>query len=559
MVSTNGAASPPSSTSSESAAQKKTHGTQDPPAKSSSTWFSPSQSQSEPHSKQTTKVQESQSTPVAEKNSSSVLGSTWGAGDSFWGSYFSTPSGPPEEGGGKTGEERVSGKKKSSSEEVKDTPKSTSAGKSAVTRKLKSPASSASATKSENSEQKMAMDSPRLASTPKSSSTPLPQSREKKTTSESSTDLARSKSNHSTTPKTSAKPQQTGKPSKKSSKEGTAETSDVSKSLKTKKPTTKDHTGRSIATIPPSSTRESVAASVVEATDNGDGHPGTQVSVSGSVPPEAEHKSSLVVQHKQVESTGHLHVAAEVPVSHHDQQKREDSVISTSKDSSQQHSQPSSTSYYSNDTDQSKQAQVQVHLSSQANRTNSHLALRHSIPRDECSSETKQVPVELNLSSESKEFQKTVSGDGDSILEPVSNEQAGQTGISVQERTAVESEKDVTAKVTEKNDPSLREIQTSPPGTIELTHTAEREGEGTGPQVRSKGKKEEGERKREVNDGLAQGDSHSEKEQQMRKDEAREIEQEQKLPADVERLKKVNGSSVCTCTLHMYTAHVHLQ
>ena len=161
-MSTTASVSRPSSTSTESTAPLMTHGAPEPPLKSSpfSTWFSPSQSE---RGKQPDKAQNDGSTPAAEKHSS-VLGSTWGAGDSFWGSYFSTP-GASDQGGGEGG-----GKGRGQA-----APTPTSMMRDAGNRKVKSPSSA----KPENRDRRKKATSLGLNSPPQSSSTPLPQSREK--------------------------------------------------------------------------------------------------------------------------------------------------------------------------------------------------------------------------------------------------------------------------------------------------------------------------------------------------------------------------------------------
>ena len=163
-MSTTASVSRPSSTSTDSTAPLKTHGAPEPPSKSSpfSTWFSPSHSE---RGKQPDKAQNDGSTPTAEKHSS-VLGSTWGAGDSFWGSYFSTP-GASDQGGGEGG---VKGRGQAA-------PTPTSMVRDAANRKVKSPSSA----KPENRDRRKKATSLGLNSPPQSSSTPLPQSREKTT------------------------------------------------------------------------------------------------------------------------------------------------------------------------------------------------------------------------------------------------------------------------------------------------------------------------------------------------------------------------------------------
>lgn len=203
--------SPPATTTSDTVASTKTHGTPNQPSVKSSplsTWFSPSQSTD--RSKQPTNASGDKSTPEAEKSSSSVFGSTWGGGDSFWRSYLGTPSTSDQGGRGGGG-----GEKKTDADSVKDPPKPTSMHRGVGSRKMKSSASSA--VKSESGDKRKTATSPSINSPPKSSSTPLPQARAKSsTTTDKSFTPASSKPaikppEHSTTPKTSLKSQQSKK------------------------------------------------------------------------------------------------------------------------------------------------------------------------------------------------------------------------------------------------------------------------------------------------------------------------------------------------------------
>ena len=172
-VSTSSAASPPSTTSNEAASSIKIHTTPDPLAKSTdtlSTWFSPSRTE---QIQQPEKAHSDKSTPATDKSgSSNMFGSTWGAGDSFWGSYFGSPGSSEQGLGG-----GASKTKSSSSEAVKEAPKSTSMARASGSKRSKSQTSS---NKTQGSEHRKKATSPRLNSPPKSSSTPLSRLREEK-------------------------------------------------------------------------------------------------------------------------------------------------------------------------------------------------------------------------------------------------------------------------------------------------------------------------------------------------------------------------------------------
>lgn len=208
-MSTSASVSPPTSTTRDAVATSKAHGTPIPPSVKSSplsTWFSPSQSAD--RSKQSTNASDVKSTPEAEKSSSSAFGSTWGGGDSFWGSYFGSPSTSDQgvKGGGGGG----GGEGQANCESVKEAPRPTSMSRGTGTRKMKSSASPA--VKSESDGKRKTVTSPSISSPPKASSTPLTQVRAKSgATTDSSSTSASSKPvtrpEHSSTPKTSLKAQ----------------------------------------------------------------------------------------------------------------------------------------------------------------------------------------------------------------------------------------------------------------------------------------------------------------------------------------------------------------
>ena len=218
------------------------------------------------------------STPVAEKSgSSSVFGSTWGASDSFWGSYFTSPGSSSDQGGG-------GGKGKSDSGEgVKEAPKPSSMARGAGARRLKSQTSSSNRTQS--SEQRKKVTSPRLTSPPKSSSTPLPQPKEKEkgSTSESTGVESSSRTESGTgsspkpeqvvaTPKNSSKSQSISKTLMKASEgeKGEASSPEGGEEIKAKKPG--DQNWKSRATpdrSEPVKDSNNAATAILEATDSG--------------------------------------------------------------------------------------------------------------------------------------------------------------------------------------------------------------------------------------------------------------------------------------------------
>ena len=275
-ISTSATVSPPSSTTGEAAPSIKTYSTPDPPAKSTnplSTWFSPSQAK---QSRQPKSPQGNKSTPVTEKSgSSTVFGSTWGASDSFWGSYFGSPGSSDQGGAGGGGKDKSSG-----GEGIKEAPKPASMARGVGARKLKSQTSSSN--KTQSSEQRKKVTSPRLTSPPKSSSTPLPQPKEKEKSSTSegmsiekssgmASDTTSSKPEQNVaTPKSSSKSQSTGKTLVKASEgeEGEAGSSEGGTEVKAKKPNNENL--KSIATPEPSEHLKDLKdAAVLEATDTG--------------------------------------------------------------------------------------------------------------------------------------------------------------------------------------------------------------------------------------------------------------------------------------------------
>ena len=277
VVSTSASVSPPSSTSSEVAPSIKSQSTPDPPAKSGnplSTWFSPSQAE---QNRQSKAAQGNKSTTsIAEKSgSSSMFGSTWGASDSFWGSYFGSPGSSDQGGAGGEGKDKCS----SSGEGAKEAPKPTSMARGVGARKLKSQISSSN--KTQSNEQRKKMTSPRLTSPPKSSSTPLPQPKEKEKSEdtrlenssgmESASSLSKPEQNVAT-PKSSSKPQSTGKTLVKASESEKGEVGSPKSDteVKAKKPNSQN-LKKSRATPEPSEAIKNLKddAAILEATDTG--------------------------------------------------------------------------------------------------------------------------------------------------------------------------------------------------------------------------------------------------------------------------------------------------
>ena len=520
VVSTKAAVSPPSSTSSDSVALNQAQGSPDSPQKSSSlsTWFSPSQS--EPRDKQDKKSQGDQSTPVAEKSSSSAFGSTWGAGDSFWGSYLATP----DQGGGEGGGGAKKKKSGSSDEVKKETPKSTPAARSAGTRKSK-PSASSSLAKSESSDQRKKVGSLMLSSPPQSSSTPLASTREKRESSEttSTTPAAKrptSKSSQlsSSTPKSSQNQNKSKKKEKEEDSSKIVNPSERGAKIKTK---SVDGGGLRLG----KSEREGGG---VEATDDSDGV---------AVVPVVELKSTVTAPAKSG-VTGSLSTArTKDNTSAPSPPPPKNSKTNDIEIKNQNSSQVSPTSH--NTTPKGNTTHAHTHVQSPSQPSNSKnnspqtqqcgLQVSDSTDMKQATMEQKTVPVkELKSDTESGTNLETKSNFTVDVDKDVT------CASSLVKEKQEEKERGVSLKTTEKKEPSLLDIET-PPSTSGPVVTQEVTSEGDS----VKSGKGEGGRSELVRGSEHRGESVTSKEEE--KDGGSQPQQQQQTDnPDVETLRKVH-------------------
>ena len=459
VVSSSASVSPPSSTSNEAAPSIKTHSTPDHPSKSTnplSTWFSPSQTENRP-SKTT---QGNKSTPVTEKSgSSSMFGSTWGASDSFWGSYFASP-GSSAQGGGRG---------------VKEAPKPTSMARGVGARRLKSQTSSSN--KTQSSEQRKKVTSPRLTSPPKSSSTPLPQPKEKEKSSISESTRVESSSNIEsgtssslkpeqvvTTPKNSSKSQSISKTLVKSSEaeEGEAGSSEGGTEVKAKKPSDQSLKSRTTCTPDLSEpVKDSNDAAILETTD------------SGSTA--AENNALTVVEQTalmQEERNKQLD-GSSPPLSTEDSKTGD--VELTRKSSSPES--PSSPTAAANSIVEEGTAQVP----SQTDNSDRHSAMHRDAQHD--STDTQQTAVKQMPLTDQKLETKLES---DSNLESKPRE---QDKMITNEQSHTEN-KELHTKATETKDSAVHQLQT--PSSDRQTNEPERDQGPSSVAVQDKGEGERG-------------------------------------------------------------------
>ena len=499
VVSTTASVSPPSSTASETTnTSTKTQSTPDPPAKSSSlsTWFSPSQSEPSKQSKRETQGTSS-ATPVAEKSSSSVLGSTWGAGDSFWGSYFGTPSTSNSEGGSDV-------KKKGSGDQVKpvkEAPKTTSMTRGAGARKSKSPVSPS--TKPGNSEQRKKVASPKLSSPPTSTSTPLHHPRDKSNpvgrTIASSTPSSRPR--HTTTPRTSLNSQQPSKVlTKVDETAAEADSSGGEPGMSEVKARKLDKQGSTTSAMSGVMVQEDTGE---EATDDASTAAG-----NGDTPVVIEQNMS---SHREVSG------------------KQPDAVRTVTSDDSKAEGAGSAKDNSLSDISPPQQSTVvgnSSQTSLQSKNTGSHLPTRNGAQED--STETKQAAVEQKVLA--KPTLETNQG-SDPVSEPSKQDKQITGGLS--EQPHGESKEEPSVKVSQKSDSLLHQVQTP---SDQQTQALRRN------QDQSSAEMEVGKGERRL---LVSEQSTSPKE---------EAGEDGHQHTDIDRLRKVNGVSsvVCVC---MYTVH----
>ena len=540
MVSTKAAVSPPSSTSSDSVALNQAQGSPDSPQKSSSlsTWFSPSQS--EPRDKQDKKSQGNQSTPVAEKSSSSTFGSTWGAGDSFWGSSLATP----DQGGGEGGGGAKKKKSGSNDEVKKETPKTTPAARSVGTRKSK-PSASSNLSKSESSDQRKKVGSLMLSSPPQSSSTPLALSREKRESSEttSTTPAAKrpaSKSSQlsSSTPKSS---QNLNKSTKKEKEEDSSKLVNPSQG------------GAEIKTKSVDGGRLRLGKTEregggVEATDDSDG-----VAVVSKPVPVVELKSTVTAPAKSgVTGSGGTSTARSKDDTSAPSPPPKHSKTNDIEIKNQNSSQVSPTSHNTTPKGNTAHAPAHPHVQAPSQPSNSKnnspqtqqcgLQVSDSTDVKQATMEQKTVPVkELKSDKESGTNLETKSNLTVDVDKDV------MCASSLVKEKQEEKERGVSLKTTEKKEPSLLDVET-PPSTSGPVVTQEVE-KTEGDSVKSG--KGEGGRKELVRGSEHKGESVTSKEEE--KDGGSQPQQQQQTDnLDVEMLRKVSVE------LHMYIWNIVL-
>ena len=529
VVSTSASVSPPSTTSSETAPSITTHSTPDPPAKSMnplSTWFSPSQQAEQ--GRKSNKTQDNTSTPVAEKSS---FGSTWGAGDSFWGSYFGSPSTTDQGGGGSM--------VKSSGEGRKEAPKSTSMARGVGARKSKSQATSSN--KTQSGEQREKVTSPRLTSPPRSSSTPLPQSKEKEksiatestivvssSTLDSGTTIknssamdsgasSSSRPRQTATPKSSLKSQSTGKALVKASDGEEASSSESDAKVKAKKPSNQNL--KSKATPDLSEPVKDSKDVVMEATDDG------SKALENNALPVVEQTASTQKETNKQPNAGNPPLSVE-------DSKTNDAELTRKNSSPESQSSPTATVHSTVEKDTTQ-------VPSQTENTDNHSVVHHETQND--STNTQQVTIEYNPLTD----QKLKTKPGTDLNSESKSTKQEKSGIPVKVHT--ENKEELDAKLTETQDSTtVHQIQT--PGD---QRPLEQEGDQNSSVVEVHGEEEREKRQPVV------GGQEDDRRSTSTKEDTTVIEALQH--SDIDRLKKVSRIK-CTCTtyncMYMYMYHV---
>ena len=318
-------------------------------------------------------------------------------------------------------------------------------------RRLKSQTSSSN--KTQSSEQRKRVTSPRLTSPPKSSSTPLPQPKEKEksTSVENSSDLEPGTSSIPkqpeqavATPRNSSKSQSVSKTLLKASEGGEGEVTSseggAEVRVKAKKPSNQSLKSRATPDLSePVNDSSHAAAAVLEATDSG-------ITAAQTIAPLTVVEQTALMQ----EETDKMPDTSSRPLSTQDSKTRD--IDSTRKSSSSPESQPTPTAITSNAVGEDT-----TRVPSQTGNSTGHSAVHRDTQQD--STDTQQAAVKQTpLSDQTLETKSET----DSNIESKPREQDNIPVITNEQPHTRDKEQEINTKATETKDSTLHQLQTSP-------------------------------------------------------------------------------------------------